>query len=99
MAAEKDLETKLKKAVELLGGKAFKWVSPGTTGIPDRIVLMPHGLKYFVELKAPTGSMSKRQIFMKREIEKLGHRVYELYDETDLTKFLKLITAANEINF
>lgn len=29
----------------------FKWVAPGTRGVPDRIIIMPEGKTYFVEMK------------------------------------------------
>lgn len=27
--------------IRKLGGRAFKWVSPGNDGVPDRIVVLP----------------------------------------------------------
>ncbi len=52
---EKDIERKLKDLVEDLNGKCLKWTCPGWRGVPDRIVLMPRGRVYFVELKRPKG--------------------------------------------
>ena len=39
---EKQVEQALRKAVRDRGGLALKFVSPGLTGVPDRIVLMPN---------------------------------------------------------
>mgnify|MGYP001603998362 CR=1 FL=1 len=50
---ESGIEKRLKKEIEKIGGKALKFVSPGVIGVPDRIVLLPHGKIIFVELKAP----------------------------------------------
>lgn len=46
-------ERKLKKRIEEKGGLCLKWVSPGYTGVPDRIVLLPGGRIFFVEVKRP----------------------------------------------
>lgn len=35
------VEKHLVRRVEDKGGRAFKWVSPGTAGVMDRLVLMP----------------------------------------------------------
>ena len=53
---EKELEAKLVRAIKARGGFALKWVSPGTTGLPDRIVLLPGARIAFIEMKRPKGS-------------------------------------------
>lgn len=35
------------------GGKCIKFTSPGMTGVPDRIVILPGGKIGFAETKAP----------------------------------------------
>lgn len=49
---EKHLENELKKSVESIDGICWKLVSPGTTGVPDRICLKS-GRVVFAEVKAP----------------------------------------------
>lgn len=49
---EHHIEQALKHGVEAAGGICWKLVSPGTTGVPDRICIMS-GRIVFVELKAP----------------------------------------------
>lgn len=49
---EHHIEQALKRAVETDGGLCWKLVSPGTTGVPDRICLKA-GRAVFVEVKAP----------------------------------------------
>ena len=49
---EQAFEQHLKKAVEAIGGLCWKFTSPGTAGVPDRICIH-HGRVIFVELKAP----------------------------------------------
>lgn len=50
---EKDLERQFCRRVQEEGGQAWKFVSPGKSGVPDRIVLFPGGRIFFVELKRP----------------------------------------------
>lgn len=48
---EKELEEKLRKRVANMGGRAYKFVSPGNTGVPDRLIILPGGHVGFIELK------------------------------------------------
>lgn len=45
---EKDVEQYLCKRVKEMGGKAYKFVSPGNAGVPDRLVVVPTGLESLV---------------------------------------------------
>ncbi|MNM10444.1 VRR-NUC domain protein [compost metagenome] len=49
---ERVIEAYLREQVKAVGGWAPKWVSPGNSGVPDRIVFLPGGHIVFVELKA-----------------------------------------------
>ena len=49
---EKSIEQKLVRATKGRGGICPKLVSPGFDGMPDRLVLLPHGKIGFVEVKA-----------------------------------------------
>ena len=49
---EKTIEQKLVQAVKAKGGIAPKFVSPGFSGVPDRLILLPDGKCGFVEVKA-----------------------------------------------
>ena len=55
---ERDVEKILVGEVKRLGGRAYKWVSPGNDGVPDRIVIFPGRKPVFVELKTETGKLS-----------------------------------------
>lgn len=48
-------ENKLRTSVQKLGNGArcLKFESPGFTGVPDRIILLPGAKVIFVELKRP----------------------------------------------
>lgn len=75
---EQQIESKLKKEVEGMGGLCLKFTSPGTAGVPDRIVLMPGGRVAFVEVKAPGYNMRPLQIKRKSQLEELGFLVYTI---------------------
>lgn len=73
---EKKVEEKLVKAVKNMGSLAPKFVSPGFDGVPDRLVLLPHGKIAFIELKAPGKEMRPLQVRRKSQLESLGFSVY-----------------------
>jgi len=55
---------------------AVKFVSPGLSGVPDRLLLIPGGRVAFAELKAPGGRLRPIQERRKAQLEKLGFTVY-----------------------
>ena len=73
---EKMIESRLVKKVQSRGGLCWKFTSPGTDGVPDRIVLMPGGKIAFVEVKAPGEKMRALQIRRKQQLERVGFSVY-----------------------
>ena len=81
---EKDIEQKLVADVKSRGGMCPKWVSPGLSGVPDRIVLMPGGRIGFIEAKAPGEKPGKLQVAMHRRLRGLGFRVYVLDDPEEI---------------
>lgn len=83
---ESKIEAKLKCEVENLGGLALKFTSPGMAGVPDRLVLLPKGKIYFVELKAPGKKLRPLQLKRKEQLESLGFKVYVMdsYEKIDL---------------
>ncbi len=58
---ESNIEKALIKKVESAGGMCEKFISPGRTGVPDRIVTLPGGKIIFVELKKPRKKPSEKQ--------------------------------------
>ena len=73
---EKNIEQYLARKVRETGGKAYKFVSPGNAGVPDRLVIFPSGKVIFVELKAPGKVPTNLQKAKHRELEKLKQRVF-----------------------
>lgn len=80
MKSEKQIEQSLVKAVKNMGGYALKFVSPGFDGMPDRIVLLPHGVMAFVEVKAPGKKPRPLQASRHGLLQRLGFKVYVLDD-------------------
>ena len=58
---EKTVEKHLVEGVKKLGGLCYKFTSPGTQGVPDRLIITALGHVIFVELKTDKGILSKIQ--------------------------------------
>ena len=69
---EKIIENGLIRIARAAGGLAVKFVSPGTAGMPDRLVLLPGGRIIFEELKEPGKKLRPLQHYRKKQIEALG---------------------------
>ena len=90
---EKNIEQSLVKAVKKKGGLALKFVSPGLSGVPDRIVLMPDGKIGFIELKAPGKKLRVLQEKRKRQLEALGFLVFCLDNTEEIEVMINAICA------
>ena len=69
---ERDIERFLTEEVKKMGGRCMKWVSPGSAGVPDRIILLPGGHIWFVELKDDRGRLSSMQKYWLDVLYDLG---------------------------
>lgn len=86
---ERDVEKVFVQGVRKLGGKAYKFVSPGNVGVPDRIVVWPGGGVEFVELKTTTGRLSPMQRIQLQRLKELGAAVYILYGRAAVASYLQ----------
>ena len=86
---ERDIEGKLRDAVKEMGGECWKFTSPGTAGVPDRIILMPKGRMAFVETKAPGEKPRALQLSRHRLLKRLGFKVYVLDNTEDIKNIIK----------
>lgn len=87
---ESALEQSVRQYVARCGGKAYKWVSPGNPGVPDRICLFPGGRIIFVELKQPglKDGRSRQQKKVGAYLQKLGFEVWLINDRRGFTERL-----------
>ncbi|MEC1177636.1 VRR-NUC domain-containing protein [Metasolibacillus meyeri] len=90
--SEKTIESYLREEVKKQNGRAYKWESPGNAGVPDRIVLLPNGKTYFVELKAPGKKPTPLQITQHRKLEMLGHKVHVLDSKEAVNEFIREVS-------
>lgn len=81
---EKMIEQKLVTAVKKHGGICPKFVSPGFDGMPDRLLLLPHGRFAFVEVKALGEKPRALQLARYRLLCRLGFKVYVLDSEEQI---------------
>ncbi len=94
---ERDIERYLVRRAIEHGGKAYKWVSPGHIGVADRIVLLPGGVVWFVEIKTATGRLSPWQKVFAAEMRRMGMnyiviRSKEEVDQWFLTRSKKCLS-------
>lgn len=66
---ESSIERQLKRTVEGLEDKimCLKFESPGMSGVPDRVILLPGGHTVFVELKQPGKHERARQEYVQQK--------------------------------
>ncbi len=75
MQIENDIEKYLVRQVKRTGALCYKFTSPGTRGVPDRIILY-QGNVFFVELKRPGGKPRKDQL---KTIEKFNEQLIPVF--------------------
>lgn len=91
---EREIERKLVSAVKSRGGICPKFVSPGFDGMPDRVVLLPHGKIGFVEVKRPGEQPRPLQKARHRILRKLGFLVFVLDGEEQIGGMIDEIQSA-----
>lgn len=85
---ERDIERYFVKRIEALGGRAYKFVSPSHAGVFDRVVVLPGGDVWFVEIKQASGRMSKLQEKFRDDMTALGARNAVLYSKDAVDTFI-----------
>lgn len=89
---EKQVEQRLVKAVKAEGGMCPKFVSPGTDGMPDRLVLLPKARMGFVEVKAPGQKPRPLQEKRHEQLRQLGFQVSVLDDPEKIPDVIKEVS-------
>jgi len=85
---ESALEKYVREKIKKLGGRAFKWVCPGVTGVPDRICIFPDGRIIFIELKRHgiNDGLSARQKKVCRILESMNCTVRRISSKEEFEK-------------
>jgi len=91
MILEREIESFLRESINKIGGRCLKWVSPGTAGVPDRIVLY-NGKVYFIEVKRPGGTLSKLQQQFGNYLVTNGFNYYIIMSKYDVEFFINALT-------
>ena len=96
-ALERDIERRLRETVERHGGLCLKWVCPGWSGVPDRIILLPGGRVIFAETKRPKGGrVDKLQEWWLGRLRRLGFLAVVVWDYQDVERLEALLPAPKE---
>ena len=88
---ESDIESKMRSKLRQAGMGFYKFTSPGTSGVPDRIVLVPGGRVIFVELKTKEGRLSDIQKVTQAKMRRQGAEIYTLYGWEDVEHFMQTV--------
>jgi len=88
---ESTAESILVQSVKTLGGLCFKLKFIGVMGAPDRLVLMPMGRWFFVELKKSDGELEPSQRILFPKLLKRGFIVHVLHGESQVREFVENI--------
>jgi len=84
---ERDIENYLRKRVKEHGGRVYKWASPGQRGVPDDIVFI-NQQAWFIEVKSPTGKLSKLQEVVGQTIKEYTDNYAVLYSKEEVDSWL-----------
>lgn len=86
---EADAEKLLLQSVTRLRGLCFKLKFIGFMGAPDRLVLLPGGRFFFVELKKTGGKLEASQEALFPRLEKRGFKVHVLTGGEEVKQFVQ----------
>jgi hypothetical protein len=88
---ERTLERRLKREVEKRKAKAWKFVSPGVSGVPDRIILLSGGRAVFIEMKDTGEDLEPLQKKRAQELRALGFEVYDIDSNEKIDDFIRRV--------
>lgn len=84
---ESEIERHFVWTVERLGGKTYKFTSPGRKGVADRIACLPDGSTWFVELKTKGGRLSLLQKMFAADMAALNQKYACLWTKEQVNEF------------
>ena len=80
------------RRVKDIGGVAYKFVSPSNRGVADRLVVLPQGVVWFVEVKKEGGRLSTLQNIFIAEMQRLQQNVRVVWSKEDVDDLIKEMT-------
>ena len=88
---EKQIERYLVDRVKALGGVAYKFTSPAHRGVADRIVCLPDGQTWFVEVKTEGGRLSPLQKVFMSDMARMKQNYVCLWNKEQIDGWLNEI--------
>lgn len=89
---ESAIERHFVAQVKALGGMAYKFVSPAHKGVSDRVVCLPDGSTWFVELKAPGGRLSELQKIFAEDMARMNQKYACLWSKEQVDAFITTLS-------
>ena len=89
---EKEIERHFVRSVQSIGGRAYKFTSPGRRGVADRIACLPDGAVWFVELKTKGGRLSELQKLFQTEMALLRQNYACLWTKEHVDGFVTTVS-------
>lgn len=89
---ENEIERHLVWHVARMGGVAYKFKSVNHRGVSDRIVCLPDGQTWFVELKTKGGRLAPLQRLFAQEMERMGQRYVCLWTKDDVDGWVATVS-------
>ena len=84
---EAAIESYLNAKAQELGWLTYKFTSPGTRGVPDRILIQPGGAVHFVEVKRDNGVISQSQQYQASRMRRIGASVHVVWSRAGVDEF------------
>lgn len=90
--SEKMIEKRLVEEVKRLDGLIYKFNSQANNGVPDRLIVFPNNLIFFVELKKPKGGItSKVQEYQLEKLKEKGCITFIISNITEVLNFKEYV--------
>jgi hypothetical protein len=86
---ESEVENHFVWTIERMGGKTYKFTSPGRKGVADRIACLPDGQTWFVELKTKGGRLSALQKLFAEDMARLQQNYACLWTKEQIDDFIR----------
>ena len=89
---ESTIEKYFAAQVKAIGGVAYKFTSPAHRGVADRVVCLPDGSTWFVEIKAENGRLSELQKIFQSDMARMKQKYACLWSKQHVDEWIKEVT-------